>query len=57
MTDLRRILHEPVVSDRRSFLATLGAGAALAVLGRIRLADAEVVRDIAGCVGIAAEAT
>ena len=43
MTDLRRILHEPVVSDRRSFLATLGAGAALAVLGRIRLADAEVV--------------
>jgi pimeloyl-ACP methyl ester carboxylesterase len=41
MTDYRRFLHEPAMSDRRGFLGTLGAAAALAVLGRIRLADAE----------------
>jgi pimeloyl-ACP methyl ester carboxylesterase len=41
MTEHRRILHDPIVSDRRSFLGVLGASAALAFLGRIRLADAE----------------
>jgi pimeloyl-ACP methyl ester carboxylesterase len=40
MTDHRRIFHEPVVTDRRGFLGALGAGAALALLHRIPLADA-----------------
>jgi pimeloyl-ACP methyl ester carboxylesterase len=35
-------LHENRTIDRRSFLGALGAGAALASLGRIRLADAQV---------------